>query len=214
MPRFAANLSFLYEEHPFVERFAAAARDGFRAVECPRYAHDRHEPAARLSDQGLMQVLINAPPGRLESGERGLAALPGREDDFRRSLLEQALPYAQALRCPRVHVMAGVQPAGAARQACLDTFAANLAWAAPLAAEAGVDLLIEPINPRDVPGYLLNRQDEAHAIVAAVNAPNLKVRWTVPCQCRGRVAMKLRRPTCRQARSAICRSPACPAPRA
>lgn len=196
MPRFAANLSFLYEEHPFVERFAAAARDGFRAVEFAfGYAHDRHELAARLSDQGLMQVLINAPPGRLESGERGLAALPGREDDFRRSLLEQALPYAQALRCPRVHVMAGVQPAGAARQACLDTFAANLAWAAPLAAEAGVDLLIEPINPRDVPGYLLNRQDEAHAIVAAVGAANLKVQMDLyHCQIvEGDVAMKLRR---------------------
>jgi hydroxypyruvate isomerase len=176
MPRFAANLSFLYSEHAFLDRFAAAARDGFRAVEFAfAYEIDRRDVASRLRDHGLAQALINAPPGDLAAGERGLAALPGREADFRRALLDQALPYAEALRCPRIHVMAGVAPAGADRQACLEIFAANLAWAAPLAASAGVQLLIEPINPRDVPGYLLNRQDEAHALVAAVGAPNLKV---------------------------------------
>ena len=116
MPRFAANLSFLYGEHAFPDRFAAAARDGFRAVEFAfGYDFDRHDLAARLADHGLQQVLINAPPGDLNAGERGLAGLPGREADFRRALLEQALPYAQALRCPRIHVMAGVLPAGADR---------------------------------------------------------------------------------------------------
>jgi len=176
MPRFAANLSFLYGEHAFPQRFAAAARDGFRAVEFAfAYEHDRRELAARLSDLGLSQVLINAPPGDHTAGERGLAGLPGREADFRRTLLEQALPLAQALRCPRIHVMAGVLPPEAERRAHLATFVSNLAWAAPLAASAGVELLIEPINTRDIPGYLLNRQDEAHAIVAEVGAPNLKV---------------------------------------
>jgi hydroxypyruvate isomerase len=157
------------------------------------YEHDRRELAARLGDQDLHQVLINAPPGRLEAGECGLAGLPGRETDFRRSLLEQALPYAQALRCPRLHVMAGVLPAGADRQMHRATLVANLSWAAPLAASIGVELLVEPINPRDVPGYLLNRQDEAHAIVAEVGAPNLKVQMDLyHCQIvEGDVAMRL-----------------------
>jgi hydroxypyruvate isomerase len=118
MPRFAANLSFLYGEHAFVDRFAAAARDGFSAVEFAfAYEHDRQELATRLSDLGLTQVLINTPPGDLQAGERGLAGVPGREADFRRALLDQALPYAKALRCPRIHVMAGVLPASAERAA-------------------------------------------------------------------------------------------------
>jgi hydroxypyruvate isomerase len=195
MPRFAANLSFLYGEHAFVDRFAAAARDGFLAVEFAfGYEFAPREIAARLTDHGLKQVLINAPPGDLAAGERGLAGLPGREADFRRALLDQALPYAQALCCPRIHLMAGVLAAGADRAAHRDAFVANLAWAAPLAASAGIELLIEPINPRDIPGYLLNRQDEAHAIVAEVGAPNLKVQMDLyHCQIiEGDVAMKLR----------------------
>lgn len=195
MPRFAANLSFLYGEHAFVDRFAAAARDGFRAVEFAfAYEHDRHELGERLSDLGLTQVLINAPPGDLQAGERGLAALPGREAEFRRTLLKQALPYAEALRCPRIHVMAGVLPDGGERRAHRAAFVANLAWAAAQAASAGIELLIEPINTRDMPGYLLNRQDEAHAIVAEVGAPNLKVQMDLyHCQIvEGDIAMKLR----------------------
>ena len=119
----------------------------------------------------------------------------GREADFRRALMDQALPYAEALGCARIHVMAGVQPAGAERRACHDTFVANLAWAAAQAASAGIELLIEPINPRDIPGYLLNRQDEAHTIAEQVGAPNLKVQMDLyHCQVvEGDVAMKLRR---------------------
>ncbi len=195
MPRFAANLSFLYGEHAFPERFGAAARDGFRAVEFAfGYEFDRHDLAARLADHGLMQVLINMPPGDLAAGERGLGGLPGRETDFRRALLDQALPYAAALNCPRIHVMAGVLPAGADRSAHRATFVANLAWAAAQAASAGIELLIEPINTRDIPGYLLNRQDDAHAIVAEVGAPNLKVQMDLyHCQIvEGDVATKLR----------------------
>jgi len=195
MPRFAANLSFLYGELAFVERFAAAARDGFGAVEFAfAYDRDRRELAARLDDLGLTQVLINAPPGNLATGERGLAGLPGREEDFRRALLEQALPYAQALRCPRIHVMAGIVPDAAERERHQAAFVGNLAWAAPLAASAGIQLLIEPINPRDMPGYLLSRQDEAHAVVAEVGAPNLQVQLDLyHCQiAEGDVATKLR----------------------
>jgi 2-dehydrotetronate isomerase len=110
MPRFSANLSFLYTELPFLERFATAAQDGFRAVEFGfAYEFPPEEIAARLSANGLSQVLINAPPGDLAGGERGLGALHGRERDFEASVVT-ALDYADTLRCPRVHVMAGVVP--------------------------------------------------------------------------------------------------------
>ena len=114
MPHFAANLTLMYGEHAFPERFAAARDDGFDAVECLfPYAWPAQELAARLKHLGLRQVLFNAPPGDLEQGERGLAALPGRREAFRRGFLEQALPYATALCCPRLHVMAGLVPSGA-----------------------------------------------------------------------------------------------------
>lgn len=194
MPRFAANLSTMYGEHPFPERFAAAAADGFEAVECQfPYAWAAAELAARLADAGLEQVLLNAPPGDMAAGERGLACLPGRQADFRRGFVEQALPYAQALGCPRVHVMAGVMPPGAERAALQDCFVENLAWAAAQA--GGVQLLVEPINARDMPGYFLNRQDHAHEIVAQVGAPNLAVQMDLyHCQIvEGDIATKLRR---------------------
>jgi len=193
MPRFAANLSMMYTEHAFLDRFAAAAQDGFDAVEYLfPYALAPGELAARLDAHGLAQVLFNAPPGDWEHGERGLASLPGREDEFRRSFVEQALPYAQALRCPRVHVMAGIAPSGADRAPLRATYLANLAWAAKQAPH--LDVLIEPINTRDIPGYLLNRQDDAHAIVQEIGAANLKVQMDLyHCQIvEGDVAMKLR----------------------
>ena len=116
MPNFAANLSMMYTEHAFLDRFAAAAADGFRAVEFLfPYEHPAAEIAARLDAHGLKQVLFNAPPGDFASGERGIAILDARRDEFRRGFVEQALPYALALRCPRVHVMAGLMPAGAER---------------------------------------------------------------------------------------------------
>ncbi len=194
MPRFAANLSMLYNEHAFLDRFAAAARDGFTAVEYLfPYAHPAAELAARLRDHGLLQVLFNAPPGDWDAGERGLACLPGREDEFRRGIA-QALAYAEALGCPRVHVMAGLAPAGTDRARLQATYEANLAWAAAQAATAGRDVLIEPINTRDIPGFFLNRQDEAHRTVQAVGAPNLKVQMDLyHCQIvEGDLAMKLR----------------------
>ncbi len=196
MPRFAANLSMMYAEHGFLDRFAAAAHDGFDAVEYLfPYAFERAELAARLAGEGLAQVLFNAPPGDWDAGERGLACLPGREDEFRRGFAEQALPYAAALKCPRIHVMAGLAPAGSERAALGATYVANLAWAARQAAADGIDVLIEPINTRDIPGFFLNRQDEAHDIVADVGAVNLKVQMDLyHCQIvEGDVATKLRR---------------------
>jgi hydroxypyruvate isomerase len=176
MPRFAANLSMLYAEHPVLDRFAAARADGFEAVEMLfPYEHDAAELARRLRDAGLQQALINAPPGRWDQGERGLACLPERVDEFRRGFEQQALPYAQALGCRRIHVTAGIAPPQADGAALRETYLANLAWAARQAAPGGIEVLIEPINTRDIPGYFLHRQAEAHAIVQAVNAPNLKV---------------------------------------
>ena len=195
MPRFAANLSMMYTEHPFTDRFAAAAADGFRGVEYLfPYAVPRTELAQRLADTGLEQVLFNAPPGNFEAGERGLACLSERQPEFRRGLLEQAIPYALALNCPRIHVMAGLMPAGVERASLRAVYLDNLAWAAQEASFAGLDVLIEPINTRDIPGYLLNRQDEAHAIVSEIGAVNLKVQIDLyHCQIvEGDVAMKLR----------------------
>ena len=194
MPRFAANLSLLYPEHAFLDRFAAAAADGFRGVEYLfPYAFDADEIAARLDGAGLAQVLFNAPPGDWEAGERGIACLPGREAEFRSGLL-QALEYARRLRCPRVHVMAGVARAGMDRARLGACYRANLHWAAEQAAAAGVRVLIEPINPRDFPGYFLTRQDEAHAIVQEIGSPHLQVQMDLyHCQIvEGDVAMKLR----------------------
>ncbi|WP_372525568.1 2-oxo-tetronate isomerase [Piscinibacter sp.] len=196
MPRFAANLSMMYAEHAFLDRFAAAAADGFAAVEYLfPYAFEPAALTQRLADHGLQQVLFNAPPGDWDAGERGITCLPGREAEFRRGFVEQALPYAQALRCPRVHVMAGLAPAGADRAGLRATYAANLAWAAAQAAPLAIDVLIEPINTRDIPGYLLNRQDDAHALVQQVGAPNLKVQMDLyHCQIvEGDLAVKLRR---------------------
>ena len=196
MPQFAANLSLMYTEHEFLARFGAAARDGFRAVEYLfPYAHGRAQLAEQLRDHGLRQVLFNAPPGDFEAGERGLACLPGREGEFRVGFVEQALSYAEALDCPRIHVMAGLAPPGAERERLRRTYLENLAWAAERAAAAGRELLIEPINPRDMPGYFLSRQDEAHAIVEEIGASNLKVQMDLyHCQIvEGDLAIKLRR---------------------
>jgi 2-dehydrotetronate isomerase len=193
MPRFAANLTMLYNEHAFLDRFAAAAADGFTAVEFLfPYAFTARDIAARLEAQGLQQVLFNGPAGDWEQGERGLACVPGREAQFRRGI-EQALEYAAALRCPRIHAMAGIAPAGHERAALRDTYVANLAWAAAQAVPQGVDIVIEPINTRDIPGFFLNRQDHAHEVVAEIAAPNLKVQMDLyHCQIvEGDLAKKL-----------------------
>jgi hydroxypyruvate isomerase len=194
MPRFAANISLLYTEHPFLDRFAAAARDGFRGVECLfPYAFEATALAARLNEHGLEQVLLNAPPGNWDAGERGIACLPGREAEFRDGFA-RALDYAAALQCPRIHVLAGLVPAGATTGALSDTYIANLAWAAAQAAAAGRQVLIEPINTRDFPEYLLQHQAQAHGIVQAVGAPNLKVQFDLyHCQImEGDLATKIR----------------------
>lgn len=194
MPRFAANLSMLYNDVDFLDRFDAAARDGFQAVEYLfPYAHPSDELAGRLKAAGLQQVLFNAPPGDWDAGERGMACLPGREAEFREAI-GQALAYARVLGCPRLHVMAGRMPKDARRETLHATYVANLRHAAAEAAKVGVDILIEPINARDMPGFFLSRQDQAHAIVAEVGALNLKVQMDLYHVqiMEGDLAMKLR----------------------
>lgn len=203
MPRFAANLSLMYTELPFLERFAAAASDGFEGVEYLfPYAWPAAELAAQLANNGLQQVLFNAPAGgsaleematAWERGERGTACIPGREAEFQVGVL-QALDYAQALQCPRIHVMAGRPSPEVEVEQVYDTYLDNLVWASAQALKAQVDLLIEPINTRDMPGYFLTHQAQAHAVVQAVGADNLQVQMDLyHCQImEGDVAMKLR----------------------
>ncbi len=195
MPRFAANLSMLYPELPFLDRFEAAAADGFEAVEC-LFPYD-FEPAVlveRLTQYRLEQVLFNAPPGRWDLGEKGLACLPDRGADFQASV-DQALRYAGALSCPRIHVMAGLVPSGETAAAVRATFIQNFRWAARRAARQGVTILIEPLNPRDNPGYFVSRQEDAHGLVEEIGEPNVGVQMDLyHCQIvEGDVAMKLRK---------------------
>jgi 2-dehydrotetronate isomerase len=175
MPRFAANLTMMYGDVDFRDRFTSAATDHFSAVEYLfPYEYPAEQLAGLLQANDLVQVLFNAPPGNWDAGERGLACLPGREAEFREGI-RTALAYAAALDCPRIHVMAGIVSANAKGNALRDTYLANLTWASNEASKDGRDILIEPINTRDMPGYYLNRQDVAHAILAEVGAENLSV---------------------------------------
>ncbi|NWN81677.1 MAG: hydroxypyruvate isomerase family protein [Halomonas sp.] len=180
MIRLAANLSMLFTEHDFLERFAAAADAGFSGVEYLfPYTHSPETLRDALEACGLQQVLFNLPPGDWEAGERGLASLPGREAAFRDSVME-ALRYAVALDCPRVHAMAGLLPEDAdeaTRQAHQATYVANLRFAAREAAKLGREVLIEPINTHDMPRYFLSHQEQAVAVLEAVGEPNLRLQF-------------------------------------
>src|SRR5438067_9366307 len=178
MPRFSANLSYLFTESPFLDRFGEAAHAGFRAVEFAfPYDYQSKEIAGRVLENKLEVVLFNSPPGDHALGDRGLASVPEPEHEFAAGIVT-ALRYAQALHCPRVHVMAGVLPEGCGtdeRERRLRTYTRNLRFACSEAAAAGVTILIEPLNPRDVPNYLLTTQAEGHAIRAEMGLANLKV---------------------------------------
>jgi hydroxypyruvate isomerase len=179
MPRFAANLSMMFNEVPFLERFAAARRAGFEGVEFLfPYDFAATELRERLSAEGLTQVLFNMPPGDWANGERGMASLPGRQAEFRESV-KKALDYAAALDCRQVHCMAGILPAEVSLTTATAVYAANLAWAAEQAKPAGVKLVIEPINHRDMPGYFLNTQAQGAAIVEAIGRDRLGLQFDV-----------------------------------
>ena len=177
MPRFAANLSMMFNEVPFLDRFALAAKAGFKGVEFLfPYEHPAAEIAARLKDNGLQQVLFNAPAGDFAKGERGMAAIPGKQAAFRDSI-KMALEYAATLACPRLHIMAGLKPEGVAHDTLTAVYGANLAYAAEECAKVGVKPIIEPINHRDIPGFFLNTTDQAAAIIAAVGPEKLGMQF-------------------------------------
>lgn len=179
MLRFAANISTMFTELPFRARFAAARMAGFPAVEFQfAYDHEPGELAAELQVNGLTQVLLNTPPGDFEAGERGLAALPGRELAFE-TAMAKALAYADALGCGMIHVMAGIPDVSVDPDRAMQTFVSNLQRAAAEARRHGVTLLIEPINRRDVPGYFLSRNDTARRIIETVAADNLGLQFDV-----------------------------------
>ncbi len=176
MPRYAANLTMMFNEVPFLDRFAAAAAAGFDAVEYLfPYDHPPEVIAERLQTHGLTQVLFNLPPGDWAAGERGLAALPDRRDDFRASV-HRALDYAKATGVRRLHVMAGNAPHTAETQAA---YREALAFACDTAAPHGITILIEPINGRDMPGYFLNSFDFAADLIAEMALPNLALQFDI-----------------------------------
>lgn len=179
LPKFSANLSFLYPELPFLDRFAAAAADGFRAVEyAVPYVAEAEELAALLAAHGLEQALFNMPAGDWDGGERGIACHPDRLDEFRAGV-DVAIRYARELRCPRVNCLAGVAPRGIAAEVLESTLVANLQYAAPRFAEAGVQLLIEPINTRDIPGFVLSTARHAERVLDAVGSDNLLIQYDI-----------------------------------
>jgi hydroxypyruvate isomerase len=176
MPRFAANLAYLFTEHPFMERFAAAAAAGFRAVEL-QFPYELAPSAvkAELERHGLAMLGINTPPGRREAGDFGLAAVPGREAEFA-AQFRQALDYVVAIGGVQIHCLAGKIPPEA-RPAAEKVFIRNLAAAADAAAERNITLLIEPINPRDRPDYFLSRAEHAADIIAKAERPNIRIQF-------------------------------------
>jgi len=175
MPKFAANLSFLFTDMPFLDRFEAAAKAGFKAVEYLfPYEWPAEEIASRLKANGLTQALFNLPPGDWSKGERGLASLPGREAEFE-AAVAKGLEYAEVLGCRRLHAMAGLRHHGASRS----VYVQNLRKAAKMAAGTGVDILVEPINTRDIPGFFLNTSGEARAVIYEVGEPNLGLQFDI-----------------------------------
>lgn len=172
MPRLAANLSLLFIEHPFLERFAAARRSGFRYVEY-QYPYDfaPQEVAAAAREAGVQVVLHNVPRGRAQLGEHGTACLPGREADFRADL-ERAVDYARAAGCPRLHCLAGVVPPQAERAALHATYVANLKFAAARLQHEGMKLLIEPVSERTAANYFLGSSAQAIRVLDEVAADN------------------------------------------
>ena len=179
MPRFSANLSMLFGEHDFLDRFDAAARAGFKAVEyVGPYEHAPEAVAARLKKNGLEQALFNLPAGDWGKGERGIAVLPDRIDEFRKSV-DTAITYAKALGCPQVNCLAGIAPAGVASAELENIFVENLKFAADRLEKAGIKLLIEAINTRDIPGFFLNTSKQALRIIERVGSKNLHFQYDI-----------------------------------
>jgi hydroxypyruvate isomerase len=179
MPKFSANLSMLFQEHDFLDRFDAAARAGFKGVEyIGPYDHPAETVAARLSKNGLAQVLFNLPAGDWAAGERGIAVLPDRVEEFRRGV-DTAIAYAKALGCAQINCLAGIAPAGVDQAATENVFVENLKFASEALGKAGIKLLIEMINTRDIPGFFLTNTKQALGILERVGSNNLYLQYDI-----------------------------------
>ncbi len=179
MPKFAANLTMLFNEVPFLDRFAAARRAGFAGVEYLfPYEHEPNEIRRRLDEHGLTQVLHNLPAGNWSAGERGIASHPDRVAEFEDGVT-RAIQYATALGCTQLNCLAGIAPAGVDQDRARATFVANLRGAARRLQDAGIRLLIEPINTRDIPGFFLRTTAQALEIIGEVGSANLFLQYDV-----------------------------------
>ncbi len=195
MPRFCANLTMLYGEFDFLDRFQAAAEDGFRGVEYLfPYAYPAEQLAERLARHDLVQVLFNLPPGDWEAGDRGIACHPERREEFAEGL-ERAVAYARTLGCKQLNCLAGIAPEGWSRLRLETTLIDNLRLAADRLAEVGAALLLEAVNSRDIPGFFVDTLDYAAEIVAAADRPNLFLQYDLYHQqvMRGDLAGTFRR---------------------
>ena len=179
MPRFAANLTMLFNEVPFVERFDRAAQAGFQAVE---FLFPYDYPVGQLQElltrNGLQLVLHNLPAGNWAAGERGIACHPDRVDEFRAGV-DQAIAYATALGVKQLNCLAGIQPAGVLEADARRTLVDNLRFAVPKLKATGIKLLIEPINTFDIPGFFLNRTQQALDVITDVGSDNLFVQYDI-----------------------------------
>jgi hydroxypyruvate isomerase len=179
MPKFSANLSFLYQEYEFLDRLAAAAKDGFKGVEYMAPYEFRPETIReRLDDNGLQQVLFNLPAGDWANGERGIACHPDRVAEFRAGVVT-AMEYAYWLGCPQINCLAGIKPPHVSAEFAWQTLIANLEFAAAALNDAGLTLLLEPINYFDMPGFFINTSAQAMQALGEVTAANLKLQYDV-----------------------------------
>ena len=179
MAKFAANLTMLFNEVDFMERFARAAAAGFKGVECLfPYAYPKDALAEQLQRHGLTQVLYNLPAGDWAAGERGIACHPSRVGEFQDGV-GKAIDYAKVLACRQINCLAGIAPADVAAAALHETLVRNLRFAADALKTAGIKFLIEPINTFDIPGFYLNRTDQARAVLDAVGSDNLFIQYDI-----------------------------------
>jgi 2-dehydrotetronate isomerase len=177
MPKFAANLSMMFHELEFYDRFRAAANAGFPAVEYLfPYEYSAEKIARLLEEEGLSQALFNMPPGNWAAGDRGLAAIPERREEFKAGV-KSALEYARIIRTPLLHMMAGIADSGSA--VAREAYKYSLAFAADLAAEQDIRIVIEPINSRDMPGYFLDSFERATEIMDAVGSSNVGLQFDI-----------------------------------
>jgi len=179
MPKFAANLSMLFTEEDFLDRFEAAAQAGFQGVEYLfPYDYDPEQIKERLEANGLTQVLFNLPAGEWGAGERGIGCHPDRVEEFREGV-DRAIEYAKTLGCRQVNCLAGIKPAGVSDDEARQTLVENLRFAADKLAQEDILLIAEPINTRDIPGFFLNRTEQALVLFDEVGSDNLKLQYDI-----------------------------------